>query len=803
MTTLTNGASSRNHSAYITFFNSRTNPQGTRQSIDWSHWFGTLSKPPATYDKKTDIPGWSAATFLDDHRNNKNAELISALVLDVDDGGSLEDAHYAFREYFGFIHTSYSHGSTEKEGKPCPPRRCFRIILPLTRPVTSDEYQQLWLWAQQHAKQHHIEPDSAPKAPGQFWYLPALQPGYEHLYRVLQLQGILLLNPDLILSQTPQTQLHPPNPTTPSLEYQLERGRKLLAESRISIAGQNGSKALFNVAIALRRGLKLSPEHCLQLIEQHYNPRCKPEWLRKDIEKKIKDAEAKSSKPWGYLLREKIASGGAFTTSPGETSERRHIQRRQNAERRTLDPWAFHTTDTGNAERLVAQHGDNLRYCHPWQKWLVWDEQRWKVDDRGSVRQFAKETAHSIYTEASLIGSTSTCRQKSDEEHQKRRIELAQWARRTEARERREAMIALAQSEHEIPVVPSEMDQDAWLLNVHNGTLDLRTGELKPHRRKDTITKIAATHYDPQAQCPRWIEFVHTILQGNEALIRFVQNFAGYALTGVIREHVLVSFYGMGSNGKSTFLQTLLALMGDYGFQAPQDLILMKTKDNHPTDLASLFGVRLAICIETAQGRRMDEVRMKQLTGGDQICARKMREDFWNFKPTHKLILGTNHKPIVTTTDHGTWRRQRLIPFTVQIPEEQQDTAFPETLRKELPGILKWAVEGCLQWQKEGLGHPKEIREATESWREESDIIGGFLNAYCAIETRATTTAKDLYTAYEAYCEANSDEPIRKQTFGQRLAERGFTTRKGAKGARLWRGIRLLTQDEKRNHPAE
>ncbi len=794
MTTLTNGASSRNHSTYITLFNSRTNPQGTRQPINWNHWFQSLSQPPATYKQKTDIPGWSAATFADDHRNNTNVELISALVLDVDDGGSIEDAHYAFRDYFGFIHTSYSHGSTEKEGKPCSPRRCFRIILPLARPATPDEYQQLWLWAQHHTKQHHIELDSAPKAPGQFWYLPALRPGAEHLHHTLMLSGTQPINLDLLLSQAPQTQLLPPNPTTPSLEYQLERGRKLLAESKPSIQGQHGSKALLNVAIGLRRGLELLPKHCIQLIEQHFNPRCDPPWERKDIEKKVADADTKSSKPWGYLLREKTANGGAFQASPSETHERRTTQRRQHIERRTLDPWTFHTTDTGNAERLVAQHGQNLRYCHPWQKWLVWDEQRWKVDDRGTVRQYAKETAHSIYAEAVTIGSSPLCRHKSEEEQQKRRIELAQWARRTEARERREAMTMLAQSEHGVPVVPSEFDEDPWVLNVHNGTLDLRTGILKPHQRNDLITKVADTHYDPNATCPRWVEFVHKILQGNEALTRFVQNFAGYALTGVIREHVLVSFYGRGSNGKSTFLQTLLALMGDYGFQMPQDLILMKNKESHPTDLASLFGIRLAICIETAEGRRMDEVRMKQLTGGDQICARKMREDFWNFKPTHKLILGTNHKPIVTTTDHGTWRRQRPIPFTVQIPEEQQDTAFPETLRKELPGILRWAVEGCLRWQKEGLGHPDEIRKATEIWRGESDALRSFLESCCEINQKKRIKAKELYRAYTLYCEQNGDEPLKQQTFGRKLTEKGFEQSRTEK-ERFWKGLSLQIEN--------
>lgn len=451
-----------------------------------------------------------------------------------------------------------------------------------------------------------------------------------------------------------------------------------------------------------------------------------------------------------------------------------------------VDPWKFNTTDTGNAERLVAQHGADLRYCHPWQKWMAWDGCRWRIDVTAEVRRRAKDTARSIYSEASSIPGT-------DQAAEMRRKELGAWARRSEARERRSAMIELAQSERHIPVLPEQLDADPWRLNCLNGVLDLRTGQLHPHRRSDLLTKLAPVAYDPEATCPTWLAFLRAIMDGNDELIGFLQRFAGYSLTGVIREHVLVVCYGTGSNGKSTFLETLTAMLGDYAWQAPPDLLMLKSLDAHPTDVAGLFGVRLAACIETASGRRLDEARVKMLTGGDQVTARRMREDFWTFRPTHKLVLGTNHKPVVATTDHGTWRRQKLVPFTVTIPNENQDRLLPEKLRRELSGILGWAVQGCLDWQRQGLGDAEAIREATEAWRDESDALGGFLATCCEMAPRATVQARELYARFVGYCEANGEDPLRQKPFGQRLAERGFAATKGTGGVRLWRGLRLAS----------
>jgi putative DNA primase/helicase len=468
-------------------------------------------------------------------------------------------------------------------------------------------------------------------------------------------------------------------------------------------------------------------------------------------------------------------------------SERRSGARRRHVERRavqTLDPWAFPTTDTGNAERLVARHGRDLHYCHPWQKWLAWDGRRWRTDSTAEVRRHAKETTRSIYAEATALTGDGP-------EAEARRKDLGSWARRTEARERRSAMLELAQSEEGIPVLPEQFDADPWLLNCLNGTLDLRTGTLRSHQQNDLLTKLCPVAYDAEAICPTWLAFLRVITRGNEELIRFLQRFMGYAMTGVVWEHVLLVCYGTGSNGKSTFLETLVGLLGDYAWQAPPDLLMLKSLDTHPTEMAGLFGVRFAACIETASGRRLDEARMKMLTGGDRVTVRRMREDFWTFRPTHKLALGTNHKPLVATTDHGTWRRQKLVPFTVTIPSEQQDKRLPERLKAEFSGILRWALVGCLAWQRDGLGNAEAIREATEAWRDESDALGGFLHSCCALTPRGTVAAKELYRAYLVHCEANGEEPLKQKPFGQRLGEHGFAAIKGTGGVRLWRGLRL------------
>jgi putative DNA primase/helicase len=444
----------------------------------------------------------------------------------------------------------------------------------------------------------------------------------------------------------------------------------------------------------------------------------------------------------------------------------------------------YNLTDLGNSERFVAQHGENVRYCYAWQKWLVWAGARWERDDAGQVHRLAKEAVRGIYQEAALS------------EDEDRRKALAKHATRSEAADKIKAMLELARSE--IPVSPDELDADPWLLNCKNGTTDLRTGELREHRREDLITKIAPVEYDPNAAAPAWAATLERVLP-SEAVREFFKKLCGYAISGDTSEHILPVLYGTGANGKSTVLNALLEAAGEYGMQAAPDLLVAK-RGGHPTEVADLFGMRVVASIEVEDGRRLAEALVKSLTGGDKVRARRMRQDFWEFGPTHTAFLCTNHKPEIRGTDTAIWRRIRMIPFTETIPPAEQDKKLPAKLRSELPGILTWAVEGCLEWQRAGLKAPDEVRKATGAYRSEMDVIGAFLRDECEIDESGAegyrATLKDVYGRYEEWCAEGGEKPETRRKFNARLTERGqFRDRRsGPGGLREWHGLKLLTK---------
>jgi putative DNA primase/helicase len=429
----------------------------------------------------------------------------------------------------------------------------------------------------------------------------------------------------------------------------------------------------------------------------------------------------------------------------------------------------------GNAERLIALYGDDIRYCFENSAWMFWDGTVWREDNVGAVTERAKKAVRSIYVEAAGCDKF--------EERQA----LALHAQRSEKYERVMAIEKLARSM--VPVVMETLDADQRLLNLCNGTLDLRTGELQPHRREDKITKLVPIAYDPSALCPLWDAFLERIFEKNRNLIDFVQKMFGYSLTGEISEQVLFFLYGTGANGKSTFLLILQELLGEYATQAAPELLLTKKGDKHPTEVADLCGCRVAVSTEVEAGRYLSEVQVKQLTGGDRVKARFMGKDFFEFKPTHKLLLAANHKPKIRGTDHGIWRRIRLLPFRVTIPESERDKDLLKKLQLELPGILAWAVRGCLAWQRDGLGEPQEVKAATDAYREEMDALAGFLEDCCTIEPSAEEKAKDLYAAYVEWCEENGEHPMKQRSFGMALGERGFLDRKSS--TKVWCGLRL------------
>jgi putative DNA primase/helicase len=436
-------------------------------------------------------------------------------------------------------------------------------------------------------------------------------------------------------------------------------------------------------------------------------------------------------------------------------------------------------SDAGNARIFAALNAASVRYSFASRKWLIWDGTRWVPDKTGEIFRIAKQTLNKLWKAAAKI---------TDDD---RRARMIRHALRSQAVSRITAMITLAQSEPGIPVIDSGLDSDSWLLNVGNGTLNLKTGELLPQRREDLITKILPVAYDPTAICPAWDAFLDCIMAGDQQRIRFLQKAIGYSLTGSVSEQVIFILYGSGANGKSTLIAVIHLLLGDYGLSTPTETLLVKSGSGIPSDVARLNGARFVSAVESEHGRKLAEALVKQLTGGDKITARHLYGEWFDFDPTFKLFLAVNHKPVIRGSDHAIWRRIRLVPFTVTIPPEKRDKDLINKLKAELPGILRWAVEGCMLWQSEGLEPPDSVKAATGDYQSEMDVIGDFIAECCDVVPDAKTPFKDLFFKYSLWSSKDGNDSLDQNDFARALAERGFTSGKNKALGRYRSGIRL------------
>jgi putative DNA primase/helicase len=439
-------------------------------------------------------------------------------------------------------------------------------------------------------------------------------------------------------------------------------------------------------------------------------------------------------------------------------------------------------TDIGNGKRLVARHQGELRYCGVWRKWLVYDGRRWQTDTGHAAEALAKDTALAIDREVLMLP------EEARKEHRRH-------ASKSSSAQSVASMLAMARSEPGVPLRPDELDVDPFLLNVNNGTIDLRTGRLRAHQRGDLLTKLAPVDFDPQASCPAWEAFVLRIMKGDATLIGFLRRAAGYALTGDVGADAFFFLQGGGANGKTTFLNTLARMMGDYAVAVPAEVLLEARGERHSTDKTLLHGARLAICQEVKAGRRFDMASVKALSGRDLITARRMREDNWTWAPTHKLFLAANSKPRVPESDEAGWRRIMLVPFEETIPEAERDPRLEERLAQELPGILAWAVRGCSEWLEDGAGRkglaaPDRVREATANYREEEDLVGGFLEDRCVLGLSHRVQQPVLFESFCSWCQENKDEPLKKRDFNARIQQRFGDAKKG-NGAKWWHGVGL------------
>lgn len=465
-------------------------------------------------------------------------------------------------------------------------------------------------------------------------------------------------------------------------------------------------------------------------------------------------------------------------------------------------------TDLGNSERFVRDHVSVLRYVGAWEKWLFFDGKRWYRDATGIADDLAKVSVRSMLAEAGNdhAAAVSAAERASEDpevlEVAKDRRRQAQgaldWALQSHDAARIGAMVRLARSARELCIPYESLDADPLAINVDNGTLDLRTGKLRPHDPRSLVTKLAPVTFDPKAKCPTWEAFLAHAQNGNVEMLDFIRRAVGYCLTGLVRDHVLLFLYGPAGTGKSTFFKVMHELLGDYAVRAPRSLLFAAKGERHPTELSTLHGARFVSCNEIDEGAAFDEALVKDLTGGEEVSTRRMREDFWSFKPSHKLAVGGNYKPRVRNFDDAIRRRVRLIPWTVK--PASMDTGLFDKLRAELPGIMAWAVRGCLEWQKHGLGEPVVVRDATDAYQDESDPLGEWFDLQLAFEPDAKTPRIQLRQSYEEYCKENGAEPVKARRFAEALRRReveSCSVRHNGKVMNGWKGVRMATETER------
>ena len=757
-----------------------TVPQPRR--VAWNDLASDLSE----HDERTekDGPGWSATVYRSQStRGKRGVSVVTALVLDIDH----EEPVWSLLDGLEYVaHTTWKHCASD-EHKDCKGRSdCphWRIVLPLYEPVTVAEWDafraraRFWLCP---------NADEGAKDAPRFFWLPTAQP-----YTVRDSKrgtGSWLDHrslPPIPDQDTAQQPAHDPTPREagdtgdrPGDRYEREADwcRDLLSDWKpVGTSGDNllmhrpGSTNRFGATISQRGN------GVLYVFTDGAPPL---------------QAQTCYSKFGAYATLE---HGGDYRAAARALAERYGMTRPpavvigrirlggKKASPEERDEVARPLTETGNAERMVDQFGDQIRFCHPWGAWMHWDGQRWKRDQTGMVRRWSKIVVRSIAEESNRAET-------ADE-----RDALLKWAKRSESSASRAALLKNAEAEEGVSILPEEMDRDPFALNVLNGTIDLRTGQLGPHDKAANITKLAPVVFDPEARCPTFLAFLKRMLPDPD-VGRFLRRMTGYGLTGVTTEQCLAFMYGSGANGKSTFLDTMQEMLGDYAQQAAPDLLTSRGGDRHPTELADLFGARWVSSIEVDEGKRLAENLVKQMTGGDKIKARFMRTDFFQWTPTHKLFIAANHKPEIRGTDYAIWRRIHMIPFDVTIPVEDRDGKLWAKLAEEMSGILNWAIAGCLEWQASGLGVPTAIREATEEYRQEQDVVGRFIEDRCTVDRSASVASEALYAVYTAWCESNGVGHVSTTAFGRRMRDRGFEPGKSA-GKRIWSGVRLMNAGE-------
>jgi len=440
----------------------------------------------------------------------------------------------------------------------------------------------------------------------------------------------------------------------------------------------------------------------------------------------------------------------------------------------------FPQTDSGNAELFGTLNTGRVLYDHRRAQWLLWGHHYWQADRDGELYRLAKEAARERYRRAEALQDLAE------------RGRESKWAISSESRQKLEASLSLARSERALADTGDGWNSNPFLLAVGNGILDLHTGVLRPGRPEDRINFHSGIDFNPAATCPRWLQFLEEVFDGNRELIDFLFRAAGYSISGDTREQILFVCYGTGSNGKGIFLNTLRKALGDLGHNMPFSTLEQQERGGIPNDLAALVGRRFVTASETNQSARLNEARVKALTGCDPISARFLHGEWFTFQPVAKFWLAVNHRPRVSDDSFGFWRRVRIIPFLRQFSGTNIDLWLDDKLSAEMPGILAWLVRGCLAWQQRGLDPPDCVRAATDEYREDSDLLADFIGERCIAEPYRFATGSDLFKAYRAWAEGHGfreKETLGQREFGRRMAEK-FSKKRQNTGV-IYEGVGL------------
>jgi putative DNA primase/helicase len=442
----------------------------------------------------------------------------------------------------------------------------------------------------------------------------------------------------------------------------------------------------------------------------------------------------------------------------------------------------FPCTDSGNAEMFAAIHGESLLFDHKAGRWLLWDgqHQRWVEDKENKVRGLMKNAARARGKYASQTENAG---------------QQYAWARNSESRARIDSALELAKSEVPISDLGEGWDGDPWLLGLANGVVDLQTGQFRSGTRRDRLTKYSPVTFDPNAKCPRFEAFVAEIFSGERALVDYVQKAVGYSLTGSVDEQCLFACHGDGRNGKSTFLEVILHILGDYAIDLPFSILEAKAFGNPPGEGVNLPGTRFAKVVEIREGKKLDEARLKSWTGGDTMTVRPLYRDSFSFHPMHKLWLAFNHRPVISDNSPAMWRRIKLIPFLQKFEGAQRDSGLLDKLKAEAPGIINWALEGCRRWQREGLQMPAQVNAATKEYQDESDVITPFIEECCAIDRAKRVPSADLWAAYLVWTSEARSHAVARTVFADHFKRHGFRpVEVGHNKTWMWQGLGLKSK---------